>query len=411
MHIKKTFFQVLAVLFFCLGLPNVPLFAADFGLILDLTPGYEDPQGFDSLSADKITFSGSLMPWFSSPLGDTMEVYISAGALAKDEKTEFTMVPELYHTEFTWRPGKAQAFRIGRLYYSDPLGFIAEGLFDGLSWEGPAGTGMVSLGAYYTGFLYKKTAYITVSDDELAEYNSRLDYGDFAESYFAPSRALASLGYSNIFFNTVRLNLALLGQFDLKGKGSYYTSEYLAAKLTVPYKNLFVFEAGGTAEFIETSGEKLLFGFAGEFRFDWYLPGPVQDRLSLGARYASGRSGNSLAEFRPLTTESQGMVLRAKLSGLTVFDAAYTGRLNETFALMVNASYFVQNDLGTYRGIFSSQTDYFLGGEACARLSWSPVSDLSLSLAGGAFFPSLGNTSPDSKPLWLVNLNCIIVLY
>jgi hypothetical protein len=393
------------------GIPS--LFAKDFGLILDLTPGYESSEGFDNMGAEKFSFSGTARPWFSTPLAAAADLYISAGLSSKYEQEEFSFAPELYRTELGIRPGETQSLSFGRIYYSDPLGFIAEGLFDGLSWTNFTDTGSFSLGAYYTGFLYKKTAYITITDDELGSYQSELDYGDFMETYFAPSRALASLSYSNAF-GDIRLNAALLGQVDvdnLSDDESHYHSEYLAFKVAIPWKNIFVFEAGAAGELIQTTGEDLLFGLAGDIKFSWMPGTEIQDRLSLGARYSSGRwGGSSFAEFRPLTTETQGQVLRAKLSGLSVIEASYTARLSDPLALDISAAYFIRNDLATYTGSFAGERGYFLGGEGFARIIWSPVSDIRFNLGGGAFFPSLGDSSPDSKPMWLVNLNCIIAV-
>jgi hypothetical protein len=388
-----------------------PLFAKDFGLVLDTTPGYESFEGFDNPGKEKFVFGGALRPWFSSSLRSDMDIYLSAGVQVKYEREEFTLAPELYRTEFTWRPVETQSLSAGRIYYSDPLGFIAEGLFDGLAWTKFAEIGTFSAGAYYTGFLYKKTAYITVSHEELYSYNGTLDYADFVETYFAPSRALVSVDYANVFADELRLNLSLLGQFDLNGEDTYYHSEYLAAKAVFPWKNVFVFEAGAAAEFIETSGESFLFGLAGEMKFSWMPPGVLQDRLQAGARYASGRWGeSSFAEFRPLTTETQGHVLRAKLSGLSVIETEYTVRLHRVFAADISASYFIRNDLSTYIGLFANNKEYFMGAEVYAELIWSPFSDIRFSLGGGAFLPQLGNTSPDSKPSWLVSLNITLAI-
>jgi hypothetical protein len=361
------------------------------------------------MGPENLTFTGTLKLWFSTPLGEDMELYLSAGVMGKYEGKEYSIAPELYRTEFTWRPAAGNALHLGRLYYADPLGFIAEGLFDGAAWESPLWNGRISAGAYYTGLLYKESAYIVMDKDELGSYNTPLDYGDFMGSYFAPRRALIALGYSSRIKEQLRMNLALLGQIDLNGRASYYTSEYLIAKFSFPYRNLFVFEAGASAELIQTSGESLLAGFAGELKISWMPPSSLEDRLSLEARYASGRWADTpVAEFRPLTTETQGQVLRASISGLSAAGLEYTARFHRTLGLDLSASYFIQNDLSTYDGIFSSTENYFLGAEAYAQLIWSPLSDMRFCLGGGAFLPMLGNTKPAAKPLWLVNLNIII---
>jgi hypothetical protein len=356
---------------------------------------------------EKANFSAAIRPWFSTPLGERSKLYLSAGALLNYEEKESTIVPELYHTEFTFRPQASQSLGVGRMFYTDPLGFIAEGQFDGIAWESPAWKGRISLGAYYTGLLYKKTAYITITDDELASYYAELDYSNFSDTYFAPKRTLVSLAYTMLLEDSARLTMALLGNFDFNGNESYYHSEYLIAKISVPFSNDFVFDAGGTVEFIETTGESMQFGLAGLLQLSWMLPTAIQDRLSLGARYASGRRNASLAEFRPLTTEAQGEVLRAKISGLTIIETDYTVRLHNSFALELTASYFIRNDLSTYPG---EEDKYLLGAEGFSRVIWNPLSDMRFELGGGVFLPQWGNVNTSAKTQWLVSVNLIMAL-
>jgi hypothetical protein len=104
-------------------------------------------------------------------------------------------------------------------------------------------------------------------------------------------------------------------------------------------------------------------------------------------------------------------LLRTKLSGISIIDIDYTVRLLTPLALKCTASYFIRNDLAAYKGPFTEKDEYFLGGEAFGQLVWSPVSDIQVNLGGGVFLPGIGNTSPDSKPLWRVSLNCIIALF
>lgn len=391
-----------------LGLPVPFLSAVDVGLVLDVTPGYEGRNGFESPDGDNITVTGTLRPWFSMPLGAASELYLSAGLSLEYRDRESTLVPELYHTEFTFHFGQGSSLSAGRLRYADPLGFIAEGLFDGAAWETAAWGGVFSAGAYYTGFLYKRTAYITVSQDELDSYNVKPEYGSLWENYFAPRRVLTALDYTRLLGETVRLSLALLGQFDLNGRETYYSSEYLTAAITVPFKNNLVFDAGGVVELIETSGEDLLLGIAGKLGLSWMPPTAIHDRLYIGGRYSSGKYAGSLTEFRPLTTEPQGQVLRAKFSGLSILETGYTGRLWKTLALDLSFAYFIRNDLGTFKAAFVERPGYFLGGEAFAQFIWRPVSDLSFNLGGGVFLPGLGNAG--SGIMWLVNLNIVVAL-
>jgi hypothetical protein len=385
------------------------LSAKDLGIILDASADYESAEALDNPGMEKAHFSGIIRPWFSTPLGERSKLYLSAGALLKyeGEGKEYTVVPELYHTEFTFRPQAERSLGIGRMFYTDPLGFIADGLFDGIAWESPAGAGRISLGAYYTGLLYKKTAYITITEDELVSYYAELDHSNFWDTYCAPKRVLAALNYTSLLGESARLTVALLGNFDLNRNESYYHSEYPLIRLSVPFKDDFVFEAGGAVELIETTGQRIQFGLAGLLQLSWMLPSALPDRLSLGWRYASGRHNNSLVEFRPFTTEPQGEVLRAKISGLTIIEADYTVRLHKSFALDLTASYFIRNDLSTYPG---EEDAYLLGAEGFGRIIWSPLSDMNFELGAGAFLPQWGNVNTSAKTQWLVSLNLIMAL-
>jgi len=99
--------------------------AMDFGMILDQELGYGGIG--DKGNADYV---GSLIPRVSSPFGDNGDIYVSGGVSAEYVNKKWTFIPELLRTEIAWSSDNWD-FKAGRIYYSDPLGFIAEGLFDG----------------------------------------------------------------------------------------------------------------------------------------------------------------------------------------------------------------------------------------------------------------------------------------
>ena len=70
--------------------------AADFGLILDLTPGAGDYG-----AGGDFDFSGIIIPRFSVPIGDTGEIFISAGVKADYQNESWSVIPELLRTEFS----------------------------------------------------------------------------------------------------------------------------------------------------------------------------------------------------------------------------------------------------------------------------------------------------------------------
>ncbi|MCL2069788.1 MAG: hypothetical protein FWH19_02240 [Treponema sp.] len=360
----------------------------DFGLTLDQIVTY---SGFN----DDMSFidKGILIPWASGLLGETGEFIVSLGLNYQSDP--LAAVPELLLTNLSWRMGPAD-FGLGRMAYSDPLGYIANGLFDGarLSFDTPAG--LLSAGAWYSGLIYKRRANIEMTDRELALNSASINFDDLANTYFAPRRVLAALDWEHPgLAGRVLANLSLLGQFDLGDED--LNSQYLVGKLIIP-AGAFAFELGGAFELIQQSGD-METAFAAEMGLAW--KGASQG-LHLMGRYASAES-DSMAAFLPVTTNTHGNVLETKLSGISVISLDYTARLHRTMALGFLPSYFIYTA--------SDQDERLLGAEIFGALYWSPVSDISINLGGGAFLPSLGNVAPNGDLLWKIEMNVIISIF
>ena len=400
---RKHYFVILLALL----LPVISLSAKDFGLSLDTTAAYED-YGVSNKALDKLYYAGTAIPWFSTPLGAGADLYLSAGIGVEYTNQAWTFIPELLQNELTLRFGWNGELKIGRTYYADPLGFVVNGLFDGARLTVDLGTTTLGVGAWYTGFLYKKRANITISNADLIGYNTKLDYSNFLNTYFAPRRLIAALDWEHPgLAEMIRLKLALIGQFDFTDKEDLH-SQYLTAKISVPIQS-FVFEMGGCAGLAQNDGTNQFF-FAGEAGINWMLPTSIQDSLMLSGRYSSGMINDTLVAFVPVTTESQGNVLKAKLSGLSTLNLGYSARLHQNFSLSLLSSYFILNDLKTYSGLPAGRKGYFLGNEFYGHAVWSPVSDLQLRAGGGVFLPSLGNADPNGKTLWRVDLNLVFAI-
>jgi len=203
-------------------IPCMSVLAADFGLVLDNTAGYSgngDENTFD--------YTGLLIPRFYTFLGNSGELYVSAAARADYlDEDEWTFVPELLRTDLFFRFGAA-AIRAGRMSYSDPLGYIVNGLLDGVRFTYDSAAGTFGVGAWYTGFLFKKRAVITMTEKEYASYSEAVDYKDFMNTYFAPKRIVAALDWEHpSLANLFLVNLAVLGQYDLSDEE--LNSEYAA---------------------------------------------------------------------------------------------------------------------------------------------------------------------------------------
>jgi hypothetical protein len=352
-----------------------------------------------------------------------------------EEKYAFFWTPELLRTEISWRSG-AFGIRAGRMNYSDPIGFIASGLFDGVQIEYNSNAGIFSLGAWYTGFLYKKTAYTIMKDKEKVDFTNDVDLTDMS-TYFASKRLLLSLDWEHLSVaELLHLNAAITAQFDLSNDPDdteKVNSQYATLRAIIPV-NDFAFELGGTFEIAEgevfknEEGVKeedgVTAGFAGNLGVYWKLPSSFNSRLSMTGRFSSGRTKGFMKDFDPLTNKFYGDILKLKFKGITILGIGYSALFVPAFGIAFNVSHFVRNDLVTYKGyplplnlkeLEKPEKDkyygIFLGTEFFGQLVWSPASDLQLNLGGGIFSPKLGNTAPDEKPRWFGNVSVIIALY
>jgi len=301
---KKTILIRCVIALALTAIPLCSLAAYDLGFLVDNAASYEGNE--DTPELKDMQYSGTGVLWFSTPLGETADLYISGGAKAQYEYREWKVIPELFRTELTVQIGENGSLSVGRMSYADPLGFIAAGLFDGARYSMDFANGStLGIGAWYTGLLYKKDINITMTEEDFAMYNEPLDYGNFFDTYFAPKRLVAALDWEHpALKDFIRVNLSLIGQFDLSGNEILYHSQYLIAKLGIPVKSFF-FELGGSAELAEMSN-RYQFAFAGELGIAWSLPTKINDRLKFTGRFSSGTKNDTFRAFVPITAEAQG---------------------------------------------------------------------------------------------------------
>lgn len=399
----RNHFRLLFLFFLAVFLPlSTP--ALDWGLITDHTVTLE---GVDNAVND-VRYQALLVPWLSALVGKSGDLYISAAFNAVLENKEWTLIPELYQTTFSWDFGNGE-LRLGRMPFSDPLGLIISGFFDGVSCGLDTSAGTFSLGAWYTGLLYKKTANINITEEDIDSYYETLSYNKFSETYFASRRLAYALGWEHPgIAEIVRLKLAVLGQADLNGRDTKFHSEYLAARAGLPLGDYFVLDLGGALGLAEAADE-FRTSLAAELGVSCYLPTALQDRLKFTGIFSGGLAGG-IYPFIPITTQAQGDILKAKISGLSLLCLDYTARVHQSFSFSVSSIYFVLSDLGTYQGWPGKKDGYFLGNEFFGKLIWSPVSDFQLNLGGGLFIPSMGNADPNAGLKWKVELNAVLAI-
>lgn len=385
---KKTLITLLFVL--CYLLFDGSLWAFDVGLMLDQNAYYPSEE-----SDTAFAYKGLAIPYLSGLMGDLGEFYISAGINFQNNPWSF--VPELLRTELYYAEGGME-MSLGRMSYSDPLGFIASGLLDGERFSFHTEAGTFSVGAWYTGFIYKKRINIEMTDGDRESNNAAFDYGNFTDSYFAPRRVLVAFDWEHQGLGErVFARLSLLGQVDLTG--AELNSQYIIGKMIVPF-SVFSVSFGGCFELMQKSGDMSM-AFAAELGTAWKT---ASQGLSLLARYSSEKSG-SMAVFLPVTTNAQGQIYPVKLSGFSIASLDYTARLHRTFAISLTPSCFFLSD------IISTSGKFLIGTEFFGVFYWSPLPDISVNLGGGVFLRSLGNVEPKGKNLWRAELNLVLSLF
>ena len=386
-------------------LPVSTLWSADFGLIMD-----QNGIIRGSSSNNQPGYIGSLIPRVASFIGERGFFSASLGLNFEYSNDTFGFIPELLRTEFIWQFDNSDLV-FGRMFYSDPLSLIASGLFDGAKLSFITSRGIFSMGAFYTGFLYKNR--VNVFSSSVDSGNTELDYNDFFNTYFAPRHLLLSLDWEHpslggSFFGG---GISILGQFDLNGDN--YHSQYISGKFSFPL-NAFLFDIGGSVNFIQDNSD---FGIALAFGFGiyWTLPTALPSRLSFLSLYSSGTFHNGpMSAFQPFTVNPIGFVFDAPFSGISKISLDYIVRVYRTFSISLGSSFFIRNDLGTYDGYpleGSGSTGYFLGNEFITQLYWSPFSDISLNLGGGLFLPFMGDAAPSAPISWKLGINLILSLY
>jgi hypothetical protein len=394
--------------------------ALDFGLALNQElKTSNEASGLGQSGDGAFFYTPVVSPWLSAPLGKSFSLYLS-GRVGFDYTADFegnsawrspVALPELDRTELTWLASPSLYFRLGRQRFQDSTGLAAAGLFDGLSAGFSAAGSRFSLGAWYTGFLYKDTADIVMTSRDQDEYEKPFALD---EGYFASRRAMVSFEWEKPDLG-MRSSLALgvLGQFDLNGDDDLFHSQYLSARYGLRLSESLELQLDAALG-IGEDPEWVVF-FAGGLGLNWALPGALDDHLSLRGLYSSPSQGSRLRPFIPVSSVPRGQVFGPALVGISVIRGAYTLRPRPALSLTGEASYFIRTDTVSFQDDREPEKlkgeGYFLGGECYGTALWTPLPDLALTLGGGAFFPRLGNAFTDKAEIrWKAALGLILSL-
>jgi hypothetical protein len=400
------------VFFIFFAVISTSIFAIDFGLVLNTAGEYAPNSGEEGSN-----FSGSVTPWVSSVLGGKVNFYLSGKVTFEYEYDGegWTWPPlvELERTELSFRPVQTVYLVLGRQWFKDNRGMIASGLFDGLL--GSFGFGRMRLtgGVFYTGFLYKETAEILMTQGDLEYYQMPLDYGN-PTSYFASRRVFAAVaGEFPDLTSRTSLVLSALAQFDLnsyEGVPALH-SQYLETSLGLEAADTLRFTLTGIGALAEAAGAGTKINIAAALEADWELPGRLMDIFSAELYWGSGAVNDTIGPFKPVSGIAQGTVFTPTLPGLMNSRASYTVRLHRTLSFSTRAISFWRTDLETFtdRELDLGSKDRFLGWELYGQFIWAPQSALRFNAGGGVFFPS-GAFVEGTGLRWKINAGLIVSL-
>jgi hypothetical protein len=399
----------------------VDLYALDYGLTLRQTVEFAGREN-DGL---ELAFTPGLGPWLSDSSGKSTDLYLSAFINMRYTYDKLSgeggwrPIPELGRCSlFYWLPGSLSV-EFGRIRYSDPNSMIVSGLFDGVAGTLDIRNTRLTLGAFYSGLLYRDTAkiFMTAAD-------SSWDYaaGDTSFS-FAGRRLIAACGWEipSLFESPHSLTLNALAQFDLNAAEEILNSQYLSFKFNFSPLSSVYTRAGGVLAFVESrggAGESADINLALNLALDWALPGGPEDALSFGLVWATGEADSnangdslSLGPFRSVTLLSSSGTLNAGMAGLLSLRGSYTILALENLSLGLDCRYFFRGNLGVFDTLplVADTEKRALGGEAYGSLVWVPMSDVSVVCGGGLFVPDLGNAvQTGTPPRWKTMLTLTV---
>jgi hypothetical protein len=385
-------------------------FAADFGLVLGTEGEYAD-----NLNPDGFSLTSTASPLFSAVFTETLNLYVSGKMTFEyEEKAEppqsYVFEPE--RTELNLHPASALYLGLGRQRFGDPAGLIASGLFDGAAGSLNLGLCRLSLGAYYTGLLYKETANILLTPGDRERYEKPLDSSGL-EGYFASRRVLLALTaeFPDLTSRT-SLSAQALAQFDLNGDTENLNTQYLELRVAAEPLDPLHLSLGGIGELLQAQDE--LWGSMAAFTgADWELPGTVTDMLSAEFLWTSGRNGEHIQAFTPVSGRNAGRIFDGGTGALIKAALSYRLRPLNSVSLEAGTAYFIRTDLETLGDseLDEDSDSRLLGGELYGSLLWAPDPAFRFNAGGGAFFPKWGEAYREDAPVkWKVNMGVIVSL-
>jgi hypothetical protein len=312
----------------------------------------------------------------------------------------------------------SMAFSFGRYSFADQTRLVYSGKADGASIAFNYGIVQFSLDAAYTGFLFKRTTIIELTDTDIAANSSE-------SNLFASPRALvkAELSFPNIFGHSAAVSAFV--QEDMRpaasfvqewettyvpGSGGPLDTQYLSLKVSGPIFDAIFYELTGAfgagrvlryvADDASPTGDsyqyKPILSGLGSATISWYpsfLPGSM---IALRGVFASGDAGDGSAgstNFIPITSTPLGLVFSPKLSNIAFGELTASAQPVPGMKLqtLVKVLSFFRPTTGPVSepGVHADSISNYLGSELDIYIIYRILSDLGISFTLGAFMPGI----------------------
>ena len=371
------------------------VFSADYGFLIE--------QNFEA-TKEEASYTPAFIPWFSWN-NDRTSVYFSGifsvkyysynseSSAGSSGWVKPLLTPELSRFAVSHRISQRYSIEAGRIEYTDAMDFTASGLFDGLRFNAVTSLGSISIGAFYTGLLYKETAEILMTAHDIDHYEQAWN-GDF-DSYGASRRAFAAVRWDIPVGKTNTLSAEALFQFDLNNTDDILNSQYGEVQMAFYPTNMTEITVGALFETMEYKNRNFTFALGALARAKMIVPGSLNDQLNITMKLSSGQGNDTFTAIVPISARTQGMVFPGTISGLAYLSADYVVKVLNSLLIDGSLRYFAR----TYKD--SAAEGNFYGGEFWASVAWQPFDDMRFTLGGGVFFPGLGNVYTDrTDPMW-----------
>jgi hypothetical protein len=385
------------------------IFALDYGGTIE-----------ERFEADNELFKNTigLSPWFSWDINEDLYLYLS-GILSIDYYKYgnswidnyyggWVAVPEISLFMLSYIIDNDMSIRVGRVNYSDILGYTASGLFDGVNFKMMLPVGNLDTGLYFTGLLYKETAKVVMTTLEKFEYENPWRNSDPSGKYFASNRLFLTgrLDMPFPLYDAINFSSELLLQFDVNGEEQVIHSQYLEASIEYSPKDMMRVSGGILIEVMENNHGDVgaAFGLLAQGKMA-LVETPFNDFVGVTLKFTSASTSDAFTAFTPITSTPQGNVFSQSLEGLLLIGADYSARVIESLYTEAALRYFIR----TYSDSYAK--GYLYGPELWAFASWRHFEDIRVNLGVGLFFPGLGNVYPSNTDLmWKVTFGLAIFL-